>query len=206
MKRELALALDALAESSREYASDCDCVLSDRNSIWDTGGPIPDPRNHAIFKAVGEVSRHAPSADLWGEGFVIWNRLLRQYDAGKEYEVRLAGHDLGEWCRSEVGKWCRSGVDEPAGPRGKSELRAEWLAKAMLLVRDHPDWSDAEIARQVGKDKSTLSRSREFRAAAAMVRGVKDDRDKGHISVDPDSGLQDVEAYSDDPAETDWDD
>ena len=32
----------------------------------------------------------------------------------------------------------------------------------MILVRDNPGWSDAEIARQVGKDKSTLSRSPEY--------------------------------------------
>lgn len=94
---------------------------------------------------------------------------------------------------------------KPTGATSKREQRAQWLAQAMLLVRDHPDWSDAEIARRVGKDKSTLSRSKEYQAAAAMARGVKDARHRGHISVDPDSGLRDVEAYSDDPAERDWD-
>ena len=83
---------------------------------------------------------------------------------------------------------------KPAGLTSKSQQRVKWLATAMLLVHDHPDWSDAEIARRVGKDKSTLSRSKEYQAAAAMARGVKDDRHRGHISVDPDSGLRDVEA------------
>ena len=88
-------------------------------------------------------------------------------------------------------------------PASKSTQRAVWLAMAMLLVHDHPDWSDAKIAKEVGKDKSTLSRSREYQAAAAMARGAKGERHRGHISVDPESGLRDVEAYSDDPAEHD---
>ena len=92
------------------------------------------------------------------------------------------------------------------GPTSKSEQPKQWTAEAMLLIRDHPEWSDAEIARRVGKDKSTLSRSKDYQAAAAMARGAKDDRHSGHITVDPDSGLRDVEAYSDDPAERDWDD
>ncbi|MEE2640562.1 MAG: hypothetical protein VX768_08055 [Planctomycetota bacterium] len=94
----------------------------------------------------------------------------------------------------------------PKGSTGKSEKSLLWLAKALLLVREHPDWSDAEISRQVGKSKSTLSRSKEYQTAAAMARGVKDDRHRGHISVNPYSGLREVEAYSDDPAERDWDD
>ncbi len=96
-------------------------------------------------------------------------------------------------------------ANKPTGPTSKREQRAQWLAQVMLLVRDHPNWSDAEIARRVDKHKSTLSRSKEYQAAAAMARGVKEDRHRGHISVDADSGLRDVEAYSDDPAERDWD-
>ncbi|MDG2012840.1 MAG: hypothetical protein P8J33_05010 [Pirellulaceae bacterium] len=95
---------------------------------------------------------------------------------------------------------------KPTGTTSKSEQRAKWLAQAMLLVRDNPGWSDAEIARRVGKDKSTLSRSREYQNAAAMSRGVTGDRNRGHITVDPESGLRDVEAYSDDSAERDLDD
>ncbi|MCK4342441.1 MAG: hypothetical protein KAY37_12040 [Phycisphaerae bacterium] len=77
----------------------------------------------------------------------------------------------------------------------KRQGRIQWLAEAMLLVQDHPDWSDAEIARHVGKDRSTLSRSKEYRASAAMARGKKADLPSGHIKNDPDTGLTDVEAY-----------
>jgi len=90
-------------------------------------------------------------------------------------------------------------------PKTRNVQRAEWLAKAMLLVRDHPEWSDAAIANEVGKHPSTLSRSPEYKAATALARGNKSDRHKGHISIDPDTGQQGIEAYSDDPAERDWD-
>lgn len=89
-------------------------------------------------------------------------------------------------------------IAKPTAPKNKSVERAKWLAMAMLLVRDHPDWSNAKIAEHVDKNRSTLSRSREFRIAATMARGDKSDRHRGHITVDPDSGQQDVEAYSDD--------
>ncbi|MCH2119213.1 MAG: hypothetical protein MK161_16100 [Pirellulales bacterium] len=152
------------------------------------------------------------------------NEYRSDFDSARSKLSRLAG-DLLNWTKqpgttgtmpahqkgvSIADSNTSEGGDEtkatrPAGPTSRSEERAEWLAKAMLLVRDHPDWSDAEIARRVGKDKSTLSRSKEYRAAAAMARGVKDDRHRGHISVNPSSGLRDVEAYSDGPAELDWD-
>lgn len=83
------------------------------------------------------------------------------------------------------------------GPTSANERRAIWLATAMLLVRDHPGWSDAEIARRVGKNKSTLSRSKEYQAAATMARGAKEDRRRGHRTVDLETGQRDVEAYSD---------
>lgn len=85
----------------------------------------------------------------------------------------------------------------------KKERQLRWLAEAMLLVRDHPDWSDAEIARKVKKAGSTLSRSEEYQAAAAMARGDKANRPPGHVTVDPDSGLRDVEAVSPNPTQLD---
>lgn len=90
-----------------------------------------------------------------------------------------------------------TGTDPGARPTRKHEERAIWLAKAMLFVRDHPDWSNAEIARCVGVHPATLSRSREYQTAAAMARESKNNLPRGHITVDPDSGLSDVEAYTD---------
>lgn len=54
---------------------------------------------------------------------------------------------------------------------GRRPPKTVWLARAMLTVKEYPDWSDARIARQVGVDKSRLSRSREYRTAATLARG-----------------------------------
>jgi len=70
--------------------------------------------------------------------------------------------------------------------RAFGRSKGRWLADAMLQVRDHPEWSDAEIARQVRVNPSTLSRSPEYQAAAAMARGDKACLPKGQITVDPD--------------------
>lgn len=80
------------------------------------------------------------------------------------------------------------------GPSGK----IEWLVKAMFLVRDNPDWPDQKIAKEVGKNKSTLSRNRYYKNVAAIAR----DRDKGfprrgHQKLD-ENGQMDIEAYDGD--------
>ena len=98
-------------------------------------------------------------------------------------------------------KWSRS-----TSPVSKDIQQKTWLALAVLLVRDHPDWSDAEIARQIDKAPSTLSRNPEFRLAAKLARSPKTSQAQGHVVNDSDLGMRDVEAYSDDPAERDWDD
>jgi len=77
-----------------------------------------------------------------------------------------------------------------------------WKAESMLLVNQHPDWSDKRIAQEVSISPSSLSRCKEYQLAAAMARnGHK--RHRGHISVDPESGLRDVEAYSSESFEGD---
>ena len=42
---------------------------------------------------------------------------------------------------------------------------------AMIAVNDNPEWSDARIARLVGKSPSTLSRSNLYQEAANIARG-----------------------------------
>jgi hypothetical protein len=54
--------------------------------------------------------------------------------------------------------------------------RRRWLAEALLLVRDHPEWPDTEIARLVGVHRSQLSRSRVYQAAARLARAPRVDR------------------------------
>lgn len=86
--------------------------------------------------------------------------------------------------------------------------RARWLAEAMLLVRDHPDWPDAQIARKAGIHPSQLTEDRcpEYQAAAAMARSGELRR--GHVQNEPHSRQRTVEAYdyNSDPAKMDFDD
>jgi hypothetical protein len=84
-----------------------------------------------------------------------------------------------------------------AAADGKNKRnRTAWLAEAMLLIEKHPDWSDAKVARKVGKDRSTLTRCKQYRIAACFARRRGAALHKGHITQDADSGLRDVEAVA----------
>ncbi|MBI4584569.1 MAG: hypothetical protein HY717_11190 [Planctomycetes bacterium] len=52
--------------------------------------------------------------------------------------------------------------------------REQWLAEAMIMVKDHPELSVRAIARRVGVDHSTLARSPEFKRAAGIARQGKE--------------------------------
>jgi hypothetical protein len=71
----------------------------------------------------------------------------------------------------------------------------------MLLVKEHPDWPDAEIARRVKKSPSALSRNASYQAAARMARGGEPDLPSGHITRREDGESSDVEAYADEKPE-----
>jgi cytochrome c2 len=106
----------------------------------------------------------------------------------------------------EEGEWDTQILDEvlcdvkAAMPRtkakgsGAEEDRIQWLAKAMLLVKDHPGWPDAKIAKKVGKAPSTLCRNTTYKVAAANARGDKGDRPSGYITANSKTGQLDVEA------------
>jgi hypothetical protein len=94
----------------------------------------------------------------------------------------------------------------PLGSKATLPSRIEWMAKAMLLVKEKPHLSDAEIARQCGKWPGTLSRCKEYQLAAALARGQKTDLPKGHIEKDADTGKRrGIEAFIDERDEDDND-
>jgi len=73
--------------------------------------------------------------------------------------------------QAEAGVVQPSPQAKPATGKGdRGLLSARWQAEAMVLVRDHPDWPDARIARVVGVSPSTLSRSETYRTAAVFAR------------------------------------
>ena len=85
-----------------------------------------------------------------------------------------------------------------ATPGNKRRHRTEWVAQAMLLVQEHPDWPDAKIAREIGVDPSQLvvKRCPEYQRAASMSRRTGRVR-PGTVSVDPDTGERTLEAEDD---------
>lgn len=64
----------------------------------------------------------------------------------------------------------KSDAVAPATKTSRSRSKEQWLAEAMLLVQKYPEWSDARIAREVGKDRGTLSRETTYQVAAGLAR------------------------------------
>ena len=124
--------------------------------------------------------------------------------------IAITDRSTSDWSRCEAeltGKKSSVPPEKASSPTDASVRHAEWLAKALLLIQDHADWSDRQIAQKVGIDHSQLSRSRVYQVAKSMALGKKADRPKGHVKVDPTTKQRDIEAYSDadDPAKKDWD-
>ena len=127
------------------------------------------------------------------------------YDAVGHWAIEVVARKRLEMEEEKGGVYPPAAGDQEPEPINKSVEQALWWAKAASLVQEHPEWPEEKIAREVGKHPSTLSRNKIYQAAATMARGDKSDRRRGHITVDPDSGQQDVEAYSDDPEEEEQD-
>ena len=85
-----------------------------------------------------------------------------------------------------------SQADTSAAKIGRRDKKERGIAHALILVGQHPDWTNKDIAAKVGLDPSTLSRSPEFQRARQTNRA---ELPKGHVRVDPDTGQRDVEAY-----------
>ncbi|NJL31593.1 MAG: hypothetical protein HC898_08150 [Phycisphaerales bacterium] len=130
----------------------------------------------------------------------LWESLLKKWDHETvTHECNLARASLATELRMVRQRLESKGPGQAASnplPKSKTESKAEWLAKAMMFVKDNPDWSDAKIARKIGKNSGTLSRNKQYKIAALLARGSKSDRPKGYRTVDPDSGTTDVEAVA----------
>ena len=166
------------------------------------------PKLEALFDAhnllLDEAKQPVPAGALEQHCLAIDALIDIANSAGKHLEERGAVHsdDVVELIHEEGSSAGNKTADEQPEPKNKNVERAKWLGQALLHVRDHPDWSDAKIAREVGKHPSTLSRDKTYQAAAAMARGDKSDWQRGFIKVDPDSGQQDVEAVTRDDNES----
>lgn len=96
-----------------------------------------------------------------------------------------------EICHTRVG----SGDGKSLGRKVK---KLRWLAEAMALVQEYPDWSDARIAKEVGRSPSTLSKNATYQKAAATAR-VTAPPPKGYKRYDLYTGACSVEAEDPEP-------
>ena len=89
-------------------------------------------------------------------------------------------------------------VTPDGGGTSTKQTRTKWLAEAMFLVREHPDWADSKIAKEVGIHRSQLTARRcpEYQAAAKMARGDKNDLPRGNIVSAEPGKPTDVEAQA----------
>lgn len=126
---------------------------------------------------------------------------------GPVVAIELALEPIADLIEAEAAKLAERTQPEAGEVEAGKKRKLQWLADALLLVRDYPDWSDAEVARRVGKDKSTLTRSEAYQAGARMARsqrGTKGDLHTGYVTTNPESGTRDVEALA--PADAGQDD
>lgn len=104
------------------------------------------------------------------------DEVRRDLDAQKPpaHKTPSASRDLGNRQTGANDTAVASDPEAQGEPAGKDSIpKYQWLAGAMLFVKEHPEWSDRKIASEVGKHHSTLSRSPQYQLAAALARGQK---------------------------------
>ena len=103
-------------------------------------------------------------------------------------QIDLVLENIEAWQR-----WLAEQSQAVEAPKSRHRDRARWIAEAMITLHEHPEWSNAKIARKVGISPSQLTRCREYRFAASLAR--QPNLPSGHVTKDPDTRLRDVEAY-----------
>lgn len=193
-------ALESLVADETGHTPSLDFLRFDR--------PLSRKEKYVLLAAVHDT--YCPSLSrIWPEEWDLESDRTRSFWA-VAYHLPEAIEDMQaalEAFLADVAEDLSKDSEKPAGhePQRKKQQstatsararQQEWLAKAMLLVRDHPEWSDAKIAREVGVNPGTLSRSGVYKAAKKLARGSSTDRFRGYMKVDPDSGMKEVEAVA----------
>ena len=173
------------------------------------GPPIPLPTLEPDADDLAIVKRHYPDADPanppWPDIEIallaagVLPDTIRKLTSQKLVRLLAVEKELTTATAKGVG-------DPPDEEIDRKTAKLKWLTNAMLLVQEHPQWPDAKIAQQVGRDRSTLSRNPAYKKAAEMARAEKSEPHRGQVTKD-DAGRNLLEAYdeSGDPANMDWD-
>ncbi len=101
----------------------------------------------------------------------LYGALVKTYNPDDPNMPRLdaAAWKLAEeWLYSkETHGWIAKKLPRNSPP---SSPRHEKVARALVLVSEHPEWTDAHIAREVGVHRSTLYRWSAYRRAKAQYQ------------------------------------
>lgn len=131
-----------------------------------------------------------PGSDV--HAVILAREMLRLRDVLRNALARISTR-TGPRGGSDVARLEQTAEPKAAAAQ-RRPVRNEWLARAMLLVREHPEWFDARIARECLISPSSLSRSREYKAAAGMARQEGGRIPRGFRVRDDATMLWDVEA------------
>ena len=164
--------------------------------FYDTPGNVFDE-----FAAIARDGNGGLRADLFGHDDESGLALFKALDDGERFLS-----DAAQWANRQAVETTERTANkdaeaQPGSATDRKQAKLEWLAKAMLLVKENPEWPDSDIADEVGVHKGTLSRSPEYQAAADLARAPKKAPTKGHVDIDPVTGKRrGIEAYEDDDA------
>jgi hypothetical protein len=102
-----------------------------------------------------------------------------------------------EQMQAEIDAW-----DAPFGEATAAERSAEWakpVARALTIRRLHPDWTDEQVAKEVGLNRTSLFRfteyknlKQEIRRRSASVRPVSQKNVSGRTIRRPETGEIDI--------------
>lgn len=159
-------------------------------------GPIDWERLHLYSEDLFKF------AEIWQDA--VYQDLFSAADTHKMYEERWKpAHTVINWLGAEQLALSFEASRRNKKPEGVTvrELlgmgkmgrpkRLKWLTEAMMLVSERPRYPDAQIAKMVGVNKSTLSRNPTYQRAAQLARsgtpppwGTKNGK-TGDVELDP---------------------
>lgn len=159
--------------------------------------PGDDADEEALYGYCEGVVERSRRFEPIGNIGAVWTEIKREYVLALAYlsesqpAVQVGGQLLLETERPPESSPVTShspdkAGGEPLGPKaGKSSDRRpkEWVGRALLILRDHPDWSDRDIAEAVGVAHTTIGRDHtmaEMRKLLAAERPAADRQQGRH--------------------------
>ena len=138
----------------------------------------------AIYESGQWCRRLCPSQIQWPSNMASTSapaEVLAIFDGGFHQLLRLTNRAALPAALPKASK------PQGGGPRSEPEWPSK-EALALAVLADHPDWSDTQIAKKAGCNRTTLYTFKKFMAAREILREGKSDLPRG--SKYPDEGVE----------------